>query len=191
MITARIGPNAIIQTIAALRERHGPEELRSLLAGDAEGYLSRLPHEMIPEQEFHALVGLLVARLGAERAGEILYRSGQGTANYVRDNRIPALARALMGLLPAAARLRLLLPAIGRHAWTFVGSGTFRFGLGRRPWVSIAGHPGQGDLAAALCRYYCGAFTQLLRRLVSEEIVLREVTCQTRGGDACLFEIVL
>ncbi|MBX0328063.1 bacteriochlorophyll 4-vinyl reductase [Oscillochloris sp. ZM17-4] len=193
MHVARIGPNAIIQTIAALRESYAPEELPALLAGDAAGYLSELPHAMIPESDFHDLVRLLVARMGGERAGEILYRSGERTADYVRANRIPAPIRTVLGLLPAPISLRLLLLAISKHAWTFVGSGVFRFGLGRAPSVSIGRPDDQraADISGALCRYYSGAFTQMLRRVVSQRIDLRETACQSHGGDACVYQIVL
>jgi divinyl protochlorophyllide a 8-vinyl-reductase len=193
MHAARIGPNAIIQTIAALREAYAPDELPGLLVGGGEGYLSQLPREMIHEEEFHALVELLVARLGVERAGAVLYRSGERTADYVRANRIPAPFRAVLGILPAPLGLRLLLMAISKHAWTFAGSGKFSFHLGRGPWLSI-GKPVNHDtagIAAVLCRYYCGAFTQMLRRVVSPRIGLRETSCQARGGDACVYQIVL
>lgn len=193
MHAARIGPNAIIQTIAALREVYAPDELPRLLAGGAEAYLSQLPHEMIPEEQFHALVELITPRLGIERAGEILYRSGERTADYVRANRIPAPFRAVLGVLPAPLGLRLLLLAISKHAWTFAGSGKFSFHLGRAPWISI-GKPVDHDtsaIAAVLCRYYCGSFTQMLRRVVSQRIELRETSCQARGGEACVYQIVL
>lgn len=190
---ARLGPNAIIQTIAALHERYPPEELRTVLAGAAGRYLSQLPSAMIPEAEFHEVVAQLAERLGCAPAREILFRSGERTADYVADNRIPAIFRALLGRLPAPLGVRLLLPAISKHAWTFVGSGTFSFSLGRAPWLSI-GIPersGTSAIAAVLCRYYCGAFTQLLRRLVSRRIELREIACQARGDRACVYRIVL
>ncbi|NTV99896.1 MAG: bacteriochlorophyll 4-vinyl reductase [Oscillochloris sp.] len=193
MSAAKIGPNSIIQTIAALREAYAPDELPDLLAGGAEQYLSQLPHEMIPESQFHALVELLTARLGVERAGAILYRSGERTADYVRANRIPAPIRTLLGLLPGPLSLRILLPAISKHAWTFAGSGQFTFSLGWMPTVSI-GKPADRDtsgIAAVLCRYYCGAFTQMFRRLVSQRIVLQETSCQARGGNACVYQIVM
>ncbi|NTW98290.1 MAG: bacteriochlorophyll 4-vinyl reductase [Oscillochloris sp.] len=193
MHAARIGPNAIIQTIASLREVYAPDELPKLLVGGAEVYLSELPHAMIPEEQFHALVELLTPRLGVERAGEILYRSGERTADYVRANRIPGPFRTVLGIIPAPIGLRLLLPAISKHAWTFAGSGKFSFHLGRAPWISI-GKPVDHDtsgIAAVLCRYYCGAFTQMLRRVVSQRIELREASCQARGGEACVYQIVM
>ncbi|NTV63236.1 MAG: bacteriochlorophyll 4-vinyl reductase [Oscillochloris sp.] len=193
MHAARIGPNAIIQTIASLREVYAPDELPKLLVGGAEVYLSQLPHEMIPEEQFHALVKLLTPRLGTEQAGAILYRSGERTADYVRANRLPGPFRSLLGILPAQLGLRLLLIAISKHAWTFAGSGTFTFGIGRTPWISI-GTPIDHDtsaISAVLCRYYCGSFTQLLRQVVSQRIELRETSCQARGGNACVYQIVL
>lgn len=190
---ARIGPNSIIQTVAVLREVYTPDELRTVLTGKAAGYLSHLPHEMIPEVEFHELVELLTARLGVERAGEILHRSGELTADYVRANRIPAPIRTVLGLLPAPISLRLFLLAISKHAWTFAGSGAFSFSIGRTPSVSIGKSVSRdtSGIAAVLCRYYCGAFTQLLRRVVSSRISLREVACQARSGSACVHQIVM
>jgi divinyl protochlorophyllide a 8-vinyl-reductase len=147
---------------------------------------------MILEAEFHALVELLTLRLGPDRAGAILYRSGEHTADYVFDHCIPAIFRALLGRLPAPLGLRLLLPEIGKHAWTFAGSGTFSFGLGQTLWlgIGIPEGPDTSDIAAVLCRYYCGAFTHLLRHLVSRRIELREIACQARGDRACVYRIV-
>jgi divinyl protochlorophyllide a 8-vinyl-reductase len=190
---AMLGPNAIIQTIAALRERYASADLHLLLDGAAGIYLSQLPSSMIPEAEFHALAELLAARLGPEQAGAILYRSGERTADYVVHHRIPAPIHALLAVLPAPLGLRLLLPAIGKHAWTFAGSEEFRFSLGRAPWLSIGSLVGAdtSGIAAVLCRYYCGAFTQMLRRLVSRRIELRETSCQARGARACVYQIVV
>jgi divinyl protochlorophyllide a 8-vinyl-reductase len=193
MPAARIGPNSIIQTVAVLREVFTPDELRALLTGETAGYLSHLPHEMIPEVQFHELVDLLTAQLGVERAGEILYRSGELTADYVRANRIPAPIRTVLALLPAPISLRVFLPAISKHAWTFAGSGAFHFSIGRTPLVSIGKSVNRdtSKIAAVLCRYYCGAFTQMLRRVVSSRINLREVACQARSGSACVYQIVM
>ena len=193
MPAARIGPNSIIQTVAVLREVFTPDELRTLLTGETASYLSHLPHEMIPEVQFHELVDLLTAQLGVERAGEILYRSGELTADYVRANRIPAPIRTVLALLPAPISLRVFLPAISKHAWTFAGSGAFHFSIGRTPLVSIGKSVNRdtSKIAAVLCRYYCGAFTQLLRRVVSSRISLREVACQARSGSACVYQIVM
>lgn len=189
----RIGPNAIIQTIAALRERYPAEQLPGLLLGGGEGYLSALPSAMIAEEEFHALVTLLAGRLSDEQLGQILYRAGERTADYVQANRIPAPIRALLKLLPGPASLRLLLPAISQHAWTFAGSGAFRFSLGLRPFVSIGRPVGAdtGAIAGALCRYYYGAFGKMLRDLVSPRLVLRETACQAAGDQACVYQIVI
>jgi divinyl protochlorophyllide a 8-vinyl-reductase len=146
---------------------------------------------MIAEEEFHTLVKLLVARLGDEQAGQILHRAGERTADYVQANRIPAPMRSALKLLPGPLSLRLLLPAISKHAWTFAGSGAFRFSLGMKPFVSI-GRPVGADttaIAGVLCRYYYGAFGKMLRDLVSPRLALRETACQAAGGQACVYQI--
>jgi divinyl protochlorophyllide a 8-vinyl-reductase len=99
----------------------------------------------------------------------------------------------VLGILPAPLSLRLFLPVISKHAWTFAGSGAFRFSIGWSPWLSIgrpAGHDTSG-IAAALCRYYCGAFTQMLRQVVNRRIELRETACQASGSTACVYQILL
>lgn len=189
---ARIGPNAIIQTVAALGERYGGDQQRAILAGPSAAYLERPPSAMIAEQAFHELVELLVERLGSADAVPVLERSGQRTADYVRANRIPAAVQLLLRLLPPGLRLRLFLPAISQHAWTFAGSGVFKYATGRRPWLSIQS-PTMHDrpaIAAPLCAYYHGAFEGLLQQLITPRLQLRETACQVRGDEACVYQIV-
>lgn len=190
--TGKIGPNAIIQTVAALREILGDDAARAALVRGGAGNLpDHLPHELIDEREFHALVELLLEQIGEERTLHVMVRSGQLTSDYVFANRIPVVARALLRLLPPRLGLRLLLPAMQRHTWTFAGSGVFAYDLTPTPSLSIA----NGSLfdtpamAAAMCAYYRGAFEQMFRKLICPQATLRELECQARGDRRCRYVI--
>jgi divinyl protochlorophyllide a 8-vinyl-reductase len=187
----RIGPNALIQTVAALRERHG-QEADALLAAAGFGRLLREePRAMVAEEQFHDLALALGARLGAAEAGEVLGRAGELTAGYLLRHRIPSPARLLLGALPPRAALRLLLPAVARNAWTFGESGSFGYGLGGEPYIRVSNAVlcRTPAVAALVCRFYHGTFAGLMRALVSPEAALRETACQARGEAACVYAI--
>ncbi len=190
--TGKIGPNAIIQTVAALQELLGDEGARGVLVRGGAGDLpDHLPHALIDEREFHALVELLIEQIGSERTNQVMERSGQLTADYVFANRIPAFVRVLLRLLPPRLGLRLLLPAMQRHTWTFAGSGVFAYDLMPTPSLSIA----NGSLfdtpamASAMCAYYRGAFEQMFRKLICPRATLHELECQARGDRRCRYAI--
>ncbi len=190
--TGKIGPNAIIQTVAALREMFGDEGARAVLVRGGVGDLpDHLPHELIDEREFHALVELLIEQIGEERTNMVMARSGQLTSEYVFANRIPPVARIALRLLPPRMRLRLLLPAMRRHTWTFAGSGVFAYDLTPTPSLSIANGTlfDTSAMAAAMCAYYRGAFEHMFRKLVCPHATLRELECQARGDRRCRYAI--
>jgi divinyl protochlorophyllide a 8-vinyl-reductase len=190
---ARIGPNALIQTVAALREIRGAAAADSFLRGIGRpDLIAAPPATMVEEGEFVALIGALRAAHGAEATAAILARSGELTAAYLLANRIPAPARAVLPLLPRTLALRALLSAIGAHAWTFAGSGRFSFTVrGGRATLRLADCPEcrGAAWAAPLCRYYERCFQSLLRPLVDRRLVVREVACAAAGADGCIFEV--
>ena len=191
--SGKIGPNSIIQTIAALREAYGPVESSAILVrGGSADLLDRMPTAMVDEREFHSLARLLVDQIGDEHAGHILKRAGQLTAEYLLQNRIPRPIQLLLRALPPWLGLRLLLPAINKNAWTFAGSGAFEYTSSGKPYVSIANRrlSDAPELAAAVCSYYKGTFEHLLRTLVDRRVALWENSCQAQGGHACVYQIV-
>jgi divinyl protochlorophyllide a 8-vinyl-reductase len=189
-VSAQIGPNAVLQTLRAIREMRSPE-LADAVARLAE-IPSRLPEGMLPELWFVRL--LTAVRILVPSSEEVLLRAGHHTAIYVRENRVPKTVRSALAFLPARAALPLLLEAFRRHAWTFAGAGTFRV-EGDYPHVlSLHGAPtcrpeskppptGGGD-------YYAAAFEELLT-LASPGVRVREVACVARGAPVCRFEITL
>jgi divinyl protochlorophyllide a 8-vinyl-reductase len=184
----RIGPNSLIQTRRALEELHGARTARVLYrwAGCPEA-----PEEMVAETHFVRLVVAVRGGLGAEDAARVLARSGHHTARYVHDNRIPRLVRRGVDLLPTGIGLRMLLGGIRRHAWTFVGGGTFEAIWGDPPEIRIHGCP--------TCRgfqldrpggdFYAAAFQSLLGRLLKCAVRVEERDCVARGDSTCSFTI--
>ena len=187
---ALIGPNAVIQTLEALRALEGPD-LADRVA-DAAELPDREPEAMIPEAWFVRLVAALRRELPHQRAENVLALAGARTARYVAANRIPSPFRALLRLLPARAAIPLLLAAFRRHAWTFAGRSRFE---------ARGGYPGSIVLNdAPTCRhgrdrsgsgsYYEAAFEGLLS-LASQRVRVTEVACRANGAPACRFLIRL
>ncbi len=189
---ARIGPNCLIQTVAALREQLGTAAADRWLAASGHADLvAAAPEAMVPETEFIRLTHDLYASHGAAVAAAVLERSGTRTGDYLLANRIPALARWLLPRLPARVALRVLTRAIGAHAWTFAGSGQFRVEWGATPVFSIAGCPGCRGRQSAFpdCAYYRGTFERLLRALIDPGLTIVEESCEAVGATACRFRI--
>jgi len=189
---ARIGPNAVSQSLRALRELESPDVVCAVVA---RAHLPEdWPEGLIPEGWFVRLVHALRQTLPAERAEAILRRSGRYTADYVGRRRIPKVFRLLLAVLPARLALPLLLGAFRRHAWTFAGSGSFRVEGPFPGTIVLDGCPTCRPEAAAQPpqggAYYEGAFTGLLQ-LAAGAVHVREVACRTRGPAPCRFRISL
>lgn len=193
---ARIGPNAVLQTLRALRERE-PAEVSARVALRAE-LPALLPAGMIPEAWFVRLLVAVRDELSPERAEAVLRLSGAYTAAYVGQNRIPAPVRGLLAVTPERLALPMLLSAFRRHAWTFAGAGRFDVDEARYPsTIVLDGAPtcrreaaravAPGRLTGA---YYEAAFEGLLR-LAAPHARVREVACQSGSAAFCRFEITL
>lgn len=189
-LAARIGPNAVLQTLRALEEMEGAALSRAV-ATDAELPLD-WPEGLIPEDWFLRVIASVRGRLPARRAEAVLARSGELTAAYVTAHRIPAPFRKLLAVLPARVAIPLLLRAFGRHAWTFAGSGQFSFEgpypgtivLTDGPTCRVPTPAPRGG------RYYEAAFQNLLT-LASPDVAVFETACRASGDLACRFEIRL
>jgi divinyl protochlorophyllide a 8-vinyl-reductase len=97
----------------------------------------------------------------------------------------------VLQVLPSSLASRVLLAAIGRHAWTFAGSGTFSARAGRPVVVTIADCPLCRGVRAEqpLCDYYAATFQQLFRVLVARDAVATETACSACGDGECRFSI--
>lgn len=168
---ALIGPNAVLQAVAVMEERLGMAETAAILA-DAQ--IEQLPtgQHMIPEIEalrlhrwlaLHDPMGALV----------IADEAGARTADYIIANRIPRPAVWLLKRLPALLAAPLLMGAIRKHAWTFVGAGVFTpagawgFAIDRTRADDSIPPPD------SLFLWYAAVFTRLYRVLVAPDCTCR------------------
>lgn len=185
---ARIGPNAILQTMETLRAREGEAAMAAWLgAAGLSRYEAAPPQSMVPEAEavsaHHALAALYPGATGTALA----FEAGRRTANYLLAHRIPKPAQFILKRLPPRMALKILLRAISRHAWTFCGSGAFVYDLRGTPRVKIHANP----LAMAPCTWHEAVFERLFEVLVSPCASVTEVACVADGAEACVFEISL
>lgn len=189
----RIGPNAIIQTITALRELRGIEEADRLLDAWGHGDLRReLPSGMVDERAVGRLCASVVKELGDADGRAVLDCAGAKTGAYLLRNRIPVAAKFLLPWLPDRLALKILFAAISRHAWTFAGTGHFSADL-KLPGFEIAGCPICRDLRceAPVCAFYRSTFETLLRALIHPRVTVTESECSAVKGPRCRFTIQL
>jgi divinyl protochlorophyllide a 8-vinyl-reductase len=192
MIAGRIGPNAITRVAEVLTLRSGPAGARRLFeqAGLLH-YLLLPPERMVDECDVRQLHRTLRDTLGVAAAADVARAAGQRTAAYLLAHRIPKPLQAVLRRTPAPLAARVLLAAITRNAWTFVGSGRFTVQTGR-PWVLlITGNPLCRGLVAEApaCDFYAATFQSLFVALVHPATQVTEVACEARGDPECRFEI--
>jgi len=187
-----VGPNAITQVIAALNARQGETVCAGVLAqAGLAHYRALAPAEMVPEDEVSALQRAVRTELPLEAAEDVLSEAGRRTGDYLLAHRIPGFAQAVLRIFPAVLASRALIGAIGGHAWTFAGSGTFRAIPGHPLIVEIAGCPlAAGQTShAPVCALYAGVFQRLFEVLVSPHAQAVETACCAMGAPACRFEM--
>lgn len=186
---ARIGPNAILQFLPVLEAELGEAGLADVLAA---ARLDAIPDgsAMIDEDEVRRL-HQAVRRLLPGPAPRLSLAAGEKTAEYILRHRIPRPVRGLLPLLPALLGERVLVSAIARHAWTFVGSGEFRVLRFDPLTLEIEGNPMVRQEAALepVCHWHGAVFRALFRRLIGEDYRVRETRCAACGGSVCRFEL--
>jgi divinyl protochlorophyllide a 8-vinyl-reductase len=168
---ALIGPNAVLQTVAVMEERLGRAETGAILL-DAQIHALPDGARMIPEVQalrlhrwlaMHEPMGCFV----------IAEEAGARTADYIIANRIPKPAAWLLRHLPAMFAAPLLMAAIRKHAWTFVGAGRF---TPQGAWGFTIDRSGAEDPMMppdSLFLWYAAVFTRLYRQLVADNCVCR------------------
>ncbi len=209
-----IGPNAIIRLQEALQASVGSERARDIFERAGQGrHIATPPGHMVDEGDVTSLYTLLPLQLGSRLAAEVSGRAGALTGDYLLAHRIPRPVQHLLRWLPAAIAARVLIAAIQRHAWTFVGSGHFEVSpvpsaviqpgavpdshdpddAGRRARLLLrVGHcPICRDSVQSSpgCTYYAATFEQIFVALVHPRTRVREACCQAMGASACVFEV--
>ncbi|MZP29319.1 bacteriochlorophyll 4-vinyl reductase [Heliobacterium undosum] len=190
----KIGPNSIIQTVAALKERYGEGKTAEFLVKVGRSDLTqKLPAEMVDEQEFNDLVRSIQAGFGNQELTQLLRRSGELTAAYLLKHRIPVPIQWILRILPVRSGLKMLLSAIEKNAWTFVGTGSYRFTIENHPKITIERCVSCRGMSAdePICAFYEGTFQTLIRTLVDQKATVKETSCSANGASACIYEVRL
>jgi divinyl protochlorophyllide a 8-vinyl-reductase len=164
---ALIGPHAVIHSVLVMREYLGEAETNAILANAQIAEMPTGAH-MIPEIEVLRLHRWLELREPVE-CFAIAAEAARRTADYIIANRIPALVSGLLPRLPVTVSAHMLMAAVRRHAWTFVGAGKFN---PAGAWQFAIDRSGAEDpilLPEALLSWYAKVFERLYARLVSPD----------------------
>jgi len=183
---AVVGPNAVIQLAAALREAGGEAAALDVFSvANAIDVLDEPPGEMVDERIPRRLFAAVLALWPSGEAAALLHDAGERTADYLLANRIPRPAQALLKILPEALASRALLAAIGRNAWTFAGSGRCTTSHRGKAVIEIKDNP----LATPHCSWHAGVFERLFGVLVHTRPEVSHPSCCAAGDPVCRFEI--
>jgi divinyl protochlorophyllide a 8-vinyl-reductase len=189
---ARIGPNAITRVAEALRASAGEAAAVSVFSSAGLlGHLSQPPQHMVDEADVLSLHMALRAALGGAAADAVASDAGRRTGDYLLAHRIPRFAQLGLRLLPASLAARALLKAVGKHSWTFAGSGTFSVDVGLPLVLSIRNNPLCRGVTTAQpsCTFYAATFERLFQALVHPQTQVREISCEACGDDCCRFHV--
>ncbi len=189
---ARIGPNAVTRVAEAMRAAAGEDAVLALFAeADLGRHLATPPERMVAEGDVTRLHAALRARLGEDGAARIGAEAGRLTGDYLLAHRIPRPLQAVLRVIPARIAARVLLGAIGRHSWTFSGSGAFHAEAGRPARLTISGCPlcRGARTASPACAYFAATLQRLFQALVARRTRVVETACSALGAPACVFEI--
>lgn len=185
---ARIGPNAIIQTEAVLRDRFGTLKTSELFArAGLRHYIDVPPADMVVEDEAVRLFDIVHDAFEPGDATAIARAAGLATGDYILANRIPKPAQAVLKALPGWIAGRMLLRAIAQHAWTFAGSGNVTCRYGQPLAIEIAHNP----LSMPGCPWHSAVFERLFQTLAAPNARAKHTGCCQDGALACVFEIHL
>ncbi|MBM3162947.1 MAG: bacteriochlorophyll 4-vinyl reductase [Chlorobi bacterium] len=186
---SKIGPNSIIQTVAALEECFGKTEAEAMLERIGQGHwIGNLPSEMTEESKFHSLVCALEKEIGENRTGGILEESGRRTAAYLLRVRIPGMFQKVLKLLPPGPAFSIFLFAISKNAWTFAGSGEFSYRTGKNPEITVrVTFPSK----TVVGNFYLGTFEALLEELVNPKTKISATIMQQENSILCSYRCMI
>ncbi len=186
---SKIGPNSIIQTVAALEESFGKHEAETILRRIGQGHwIGNLPSEMTEESKFHSLVSAVEKEIGERKTAAILEEAGRRTAAYLLRVRIPGFFQNILKPLPPGLAFRLFLFAISKNAWTFAGSGEFSYTSGKNPEIRVrVTHPSKPVVG----NFYLGTFEALLEELVNPNTRIKATIKQQESSILCSYRCLI
>jgi len=163
----QVGPNAIIQTCAALIDARGAARARRIFTdAGLQDWFDTPPDRMVPAASVHRLNCELLASLDGESFEAVMSDAGYRTGHYILENRIPGPARSFLRLLPAALAARALLRAIRANSWTFAGRAEVRVRPGHPAVIEISGNP----LPMPGCPWHAAVFETLFATLLKRPV---------------------
>lgn len=178
----RIGPNSVTQLEAACDQVLGREDTVYLFtAAGLCDYLQTPPVKMIPEEHPARLFSALYRLYPRTTADKIARLAGQRTADYVIENRIPALVAKILRWMPANLAGKGLLSAIKKNSWTFAGSGDCVTRPNDTPNLKILNNP----LHMPGSAWHVGVFERMFRRLVCAHATVD----YTSDDTSCSFDV--
>jgi divinyl protochlorophyllide a 8-vinyl-reductase len=191
---ARMGPNSITQIAQALHDLHGADTQQAVFR--AAGLVQRLQHppsRPVPVTEVALLHHALVLQLGEIHAEAVSRLAGQRTGEYLLARRIPRAVQWLLRHLPPAWAARLLIQAIRRNAWTFLGRGLFFAAPGQPLRILFLGAPlcNGPKLSEPGSAYYQATFEILFHALVSPSSSIAHRRCSECRGRVCEYSLTL
>lgn len=188
---ARIGPNAVTRLAEALDARRGPVRAREVFArAGLPDLLKHPPERMVAEETVAALHRAMRCLLPPDEARRVAADAGRRTAGYLLAHRIPRIMRVALPMLPRPVAARILLGAIARHAWTFVGSGRFEVLGGFVPRFAVHGGALLRDEAADAARAYLAAtFEGLFQALTGRSARVGSRAAASADGPALHFDL--
>lgn len=186
---SKIGPNSIIQTVAALEESFGKTETEAILQRIGQGHwIGNLPKEMTEESKFHSLVTAIEKEIGERKTSSILEEAGRRTAAYLLRVRIPSFFQKILKPLPPWLAFKLFLFAISKNAWTFAGSGEFSYTTGKAPEIKVkVTHPSKSVVG----NFYLGTFEALLEELVNPNTRIKATIKQQKNSILCTYRCMI
>ncbi len=182
-----IGPNSVTQlgnSVAAILGNDARETLFRM-AG-LEGLLLCPPENMIDESIPNALFRALW-QIFPETASDMAAEAGRRTADYVIENRIPRFVQMIMRVAPRYLSAQMLMQAIRKNAWTFVGSGHCQIATQGRLLITISDNP----LVMPDCVWHAAVFERLFERLVANGTTVNHTDYCSGNTPVCRFEIRL
>lgn len=181
----KIGPNAILQVQGVLVDALGEAQMHTIMHEAGLGhYLRQAPRNMVDEREVVRLHQAVRTALPECAAIAILTRAGEQTAAYILANRIPRPVQAVLKRLPASLASTILLRAIARNAWTFTGSGSFAFQVGKPTRITLTRCPACDQVYRRdeACAYYTATIQGLFAALVHPRARVREILPASADG---------
>ncbi|MEM9880823.1 MAG: bacteriochlorophyll 4-vinyl reductase, partial [Pseudomonadota bacterium] len=143
------------------------------------------PPQQMTDEAIPARLYAALWRAFPQTAPALAKEAGARTADYVIANRIPKFVQMLLRLCPRPLAARLLLMAIKKNAWTFVGSGQCSTRYGRPCVIDVADNP----LAMPDCVWHSAVFQRMFDRLVTPGTLVSHRSIGSTDAPVCRFEI--